>query len=144
MIFFSTIPNSYLAAMKEIETRSNPYPLTEKSLSTSFNKFENLGCFEGNQLISFVLYRVVLDEAEIIHVVSDGDKQKNGYANKLLKKLIGDIGNVQCVSSWYLEVRESNNAARRLYTNLGFKKVGQRKCYYKNREDAILMKFEKI
>ncbi len=38
----------------------------------------------------------------------------------------------------FLEVRESNLAARRLYERLGFKENGQRKAYYTNpTEDAV-------
>ncbi|MGZ7144902.1 GNAT family N-acetyltransferase, partial [Streptococcus pyogenes] len=40
----------------------------------------------------------------------------------------------------FLEVRESNKAARGLYEKFGFKKVGLRKKYYQNPvEDAVLM-----
>lgn len=39
-----------------------------------------------------------------------------------------------------LEVRESNYAARRLYSKYGFEKIGIRKRYYgDNHEDAVIM-----
>ena len=38
-----------------------------------------------------------------------------------------------------LEVRASNFGAQQLYEQLGFKKVGLRRRYYANGEDAILM-----
>ena len=39
----------------------------------------------------------------------------------------------------FLEVRESNTAARRLYEKLGFRQTGRRKSYYTNPiEDAVL------
>jgi ribosomal-protein-alanine N-acetyltransferase len=39
----------------------------------------------------------------------------------------------------FLEVRESNAAARRLYENLGFHENGRRKAYYAEpSEDAVL------
>jgi len=39
----------------------------------------------------------------------------------------------------FLEVRESNTAARRLYQKLGFEETGRRKSYYSNPvEDAVL------
>jgi len=41
--------------------------------------------------------------------------------------------------SVFLEVRESNKAARALYENLGFQQSGRRKSYYSNPlEDALL------
>ena len=40
----------------------------------------------------------------------------------------------------HLEVRESNEPARRLYTRQGFEIAGRRKRYYRfPKEDAILM-----
>jgi len=41
--------------------------------------------------------------------------------------------------SVFLEVRESNTVARRLYEKAGFQETGRRKSYYTNpTEDAIL------
>ena len=41
--------------------------------------------------------------------------------------------------SLFLEVRESNTAARKLYEKLGFRETGRRKAYYSNPiEEAIL------
>ena len=42
----------------------------------------------------------------------------------------------------FLEVRPSNNVARRLYQNKGFDEVGMRRNYYPamfGREDAVIM-----
>ena len=42
----------------------------------------------------------------------------------------------------FLEVRESNARARKMYTSFGFEETGRRKNYYptgNGREDAILM-----
>jgi len=39
----------------------------------------------------------------------------------------------------FLEVRESNTGARRLYEEFGFRETGRRKAYYTNpSEDAVL------
>ena len=41
----------------------------------------------------------------------------------------------------YLEVRESNDAARRLYASRGFEEVGRRRKYYRRPvEDAIVLR----
>jgi ribosomal-protein-alanine N-acetyltransferase len=43
----------------------------------------------------------------------------------------------------YLEVRESNTAARRLYASRGFEEMGRRRGYYKRpAEDAIVLRLE--
>jgi ribosomal-protein-alanine N-acetyltransferase len=43
------------------------------------------------------------------------------------------------VKEVFLEVRESNFPAIKLYYKLGFKEIGRRKGYYKG-EDALIMK----
>ena len=43
----------------------------------------------------------------------------------------------------FLEVRESNGAARALYAALGFTELARRKAYYSNpREDAVVMRLD--
>lgn len=43
--------------------------------------------------------------------------------------------------AWFLEVRESNKAARELYGGMGFETVGRRRAYYRDPpEDALILK----
>ena len=50
---------------------------------------------------------------------------------------------VKEVKSLFLEVRENNTAARKLYEKTGFVEVGMRKNYYSNpTENAVLYKME--
>jgi ribosomal protein S18 acetylase RimI-like enzyme len=47
-----------------------------------------------------------------------------------------------CCGTVFLEVRESNKAARNLYLSLGFQELGRRPEYYETPlEPAIVMKF---
>ena len=60
----------------------------------------------------------------------------NTYLIMLVKNLADSVSKV------YLEVRESNFSAIRLYNKAGFTEVGQRRGYYPTefgREDALLM-----
>jgi ribosomal-protein-alanine N-acetyltransferase len=42
----------------------------------------------------------------------------------------------------FLEVRESNQTARKFYESIGFQEIGRRRDYYKNPvESGIVMKF---
>ena len=53
------------------------------------------------------------------------------------------IKEVKEVKSLFLEVRENNTAARKLYEKTGFVEVGMRKNYYSNpTENAVLYKME--
>ena len=77
-------------------------------------------------------------EWEIENVVVASPAQRRGLGRRLVQELLtmaGDRG----AQSVYLEVRESNRAARALYSRVGFAETGRRKSYYSNpEEDAVL------
>lgn len=103
---------------------------------------------------SLALYLVAEDEGEILaygglwQVAGEGhitnlavhpDFRRMGIAAKILDKLLditGDNG-IECHT---LEVRESNEAAIKLYEKFDFKPGGIRKEYYEdNLEDALIL-----
>ena len=78
----------------------------------------------------FLVGRVIERDAEILNVVIHPDYRRLGKASKLIcmfEKEAKNAGSSRC----FLEVAESNNSARKLYTALGYLKVGQRDNYYK-------------
>ena len=89
----------------------------------------------------FVVYSRVLDEVCIHNIAVHPALQCSGFGQLLLAAMLAqarDGGAAYC----YLEVRESNLPARRLYERLGFNRDGVRKNYYPTatgREDAVLM-----
>ncbi len=65
--------------------------------------------------------------------------RRRGIGRKLLKRLIEDHRGSEGI---YLEVRESNLPARRLYESAGFRETGRRRNFYEDpREDAVLMSY---
>ena len=62
----------------------------------------------------------------------------------MLEKII-DIAQKKELESVTLEVNEHNEIAIKLYEKYNFKKIGKRKRYYNNVDDAIIMtlKFER-
>lgn len=81
----------------------------------------------------------VCRESDIMTVAVSEKFRGNGIGKKLLCTLEEELmGNSDVI---FLEVRESNHAARRLYTSHGFSEIGVRKNYYqKPTENAILYK----
>jgi [ribosomal protein S18]-alanine N-acetyltransferase len=76
-----------------------------------------------------------LIEREILNIAVDPKFRRHGIGRSLLAAELGRGG------THFLEVRESNNAARRLYEMQGFETVGGRNAYYNNpREAAIVMR----
>ena len=86
-------------------------------------------------LLGFILSRVAADEAEVLTVVVAAAQRKRGIGRQLLSSHIARLRNVR-VKTLFLEVGESNAAARKLYGNLGFAEVGRRKNYYRTDNPA--------
>ena len=85
---------------------------------------------------------VVLDEGYITNVAVCPDYRRQGIAGELLAvfRRFAEGNNLAFLT---LEVRESNAAARALYSKYGYKEVGVRKNYYDHpKENAVLMTLE--
>lgn len=91
-----------------------------------------------NEIVCFGGIKIILDESNIMDIVTKKDKRNQGFAKILLNKLINISKEKNCTSIT-LEVRENNIAAISLYESFNFKEVGRRKKYYKNGDTAILM-----
>jgi [ribosomal protein S18]-alanine N-acetyltransferase len=92
----------------------------------------------GDRVAGFAVARHTSpDELEILNVAVDPPFRRQGVARGLIGQLLAHFrGTV------YLEVRQSNLAARKLYHSLGFEVIGVRKDYYDSPgESAIVMKF---
>ena len=89
------------------------------------------------QLASFLIWRKVdEDEFEILQLETVPRFWRQGFARRLLETFLQ-----QNKGKVFLEVRESNTAARQLYEGKGFKIIGRRRGYYSGpREDAIVLR----
>ncbi|MFZ0735256.1 MAG: ribosomal protein S18-alanine N-acetyltransferase [Candidatus Sulfotelmatobacter sp.] len=86
----------------------------------------------------FVVARHVAPDWELENIVVAPAARRQGIGGRLLDALVSAARETNSAAV-FLEVRESNNAARRLYENSGFQQQGRRKSYYSNSmEDAIL------
>lgn len=77
-------------------------------------------------------------EWEIENIVVAPKVRRKGIGRQLVDALLAAAGETNS-ESVFLEVRESNAAARKLYESAGFQQNGRRKSYYSDPpEDAIL------
>ena len=86
-----------------------------------------------------VLVRGSSCEAEILQLAVDPSRRRQGLGIRLLREALAAITRAGAHVAW-LEVRTSNLEARRLYQRAGFLEVGSRPRYYRNGEDAVLMR----
>jgi [ribosomal protein S18]-alanine N-acetyltransferase len=94
------------------------------------------------QVQGFVIARVVGAEWEIENIAIAGPARRRGLGTRLLGEFL-DLAKARGAHSVFLEVRESNHAARSLYETWAFTESGRRKKYYKDpHEDAILYRLD--
>lgn len=102
-------------------------------------------CF-GNCLLGptgevwgFVIGQSLFDEAELYYIAIDPKQREKGYGKQLLDGFIKACRQ-RGAATIFLEVRESNEVVIAFYEKAGFQKSGVRKHYYKEGENAVLMR----
>src|SRR5947209_782754 len=94
---------------------------------------------QSGSVVGFIVGRQVDDEWEIENIAVTGSARRCGLGSRLVGELL-DLVRSRGGRSVFLEVRESNRAARSLYEKWAFLEVGRRKMYYQNpAEDALLL-----
>ena len=86
----------------------------------------------------FLVAQHLAPEWQLENIVVAPTARRKGLGKRLLNELLA-AANKTNSTAVFLEVRESNAAARTLYERTGFEQTGRRKSYYKNpSEDAVL------
>jgi ribosomal-protein-alanine N-acetyltransferase len=96
---------------------------------------------EGGNISGFVCAKIVAGDWEIENMVVAEQARRRAVGGGLLDELLRRARN-QAGGAVWLEVRESNQPARRLYEKHGFRVTGRRREYYREPvEDAVLYEF---
>lgn len=133
-----------LSEILEIEKASFTCPWSEQSFLEAFDS-PNITIYaaisgECDTAVGFACVLSIGEEAEILNIASSPDFRRMGTGTALLDFAINECV-LSGVREFFLEVRESNTPARRLYEKLGFEELGVRKKYYtKPTENAIIMR----
>jgi len=131
-----------LDAVMALELRAYPFPWTRAIFSDCLKHGYSGWLYEQDgQLQGYAMLMFVLDEMHLLNICIAPERQGQGLGSRLLKTL-EHIGQIRHAETCFLEVRQSNFAAIRLYLNAGFNEVGLRKGYYQaefGREDGIVM-----
>jgi ribosomal-protein-alanine N-acetyltransferase len=147
--------------MKENNNRVMIRPMTEEdllqvetieqesfSLPWSFDAFKStldredtlyLVAEEESVILGYCGMYISFDEGEIPNVAVKKEFRSRGIGEAMMNELLSRAGE-RGVCSAFLEVRKSNEAAKRLYEKLGFEEAGIRKNFYEfPKEDAVIM-----
>jgi ribosomal-protein-alanine N-acetyltransferase len=143
-----------LGAMLRIEQASFSDPWTVESLATAVSLERmhvlvaespvELDAEQGGDgavhLLGYVVALVVGPDAEIADLAVAPEARRRGIGRALLQRALDELA-AAGVRTLYLEVRESNQAARTLYDTHGFGCVGRRRGYYRQPlEDALVLR----
>jgi len=92
-----------------------------------------------NLVIGYANLYIVAGEVQVGNFAIAPGYRNRGIGKKLMNEILRIAAEGKC-DSIFLEVRESNEPAKALYTSFGFKSTGLRRNYYSNpRESAIIM-----
>lgn len=131
----------HLESVYIIETECFSHPWSRESLESEIENQTShfLVAIENNEVVGYIGMSIVIDEGYIFNVAVKENSRNKGVATALINELV-TYGKKNNFSFITLEVRESNEPARLLYSKFGFIKVGERKDYYTDpKENAILM-----
>lgn len=131
-----------LERVMEIEKESFADPWSRKSyeFEVAGNRFSIPVVLEFNhEIIGHAVVWKIFEEFHIATIAVAPEYRGQGWGKYLLSSLMEMAAEAEYA---LLEVRPSNTGAIHLYEKFGFAKVGMRRHYYRNGEDAVIMRKE--
>ncbi|MCP4154675.1 MAG: ribosomal protein S18-alanine N-acetyltransferase [bacterium] len=129
-----------------IEQEQFPHPWKKNffisELSHDIARFFVAEDTDSRALAGYIIFWIIEETIELHDIAVAESYKRKGIASKLVDFLLdtADGGNVIEV---FLEVRKSNQAAIAFYETYNFKKIDERKNYYKKpTENALVLKLE--
>ena len=118
-------------------------PWSEKSLELLLTDSGfGIVAIVDDKVVGYGGVMIALDEGQITDVAVSGAYRRRGIGMEIVKQIIYESAK-RGLSVLYLEVRESNRAARELYRACGFEECGVRKSFYRRpTENAVLMNYK--
>ena len=130
----------HLPEVAELERLCFSEPWSEKSLRmlTEQGGVGAVLLLDG-RVVAYGGMTTVLDEGAVTNIAVHPDARRRGFGRALTRYLLETVAQ-NGIRTVFLEVRESNGAARALYRSLGFVDCGVRKNFYRQpTESAIQM-----
>ena len=142
LITLRDLAESDLEEVLEIERASFSTPWRRNTFEGLLRRSDAdlIGATVEGALVGYAITWTILDQAELGNVAVTPAARRRGVGRMLVEAALRRVrrrGAREC----FLEVRESNVGARRLYEELGFSAIGRRRRYYASPvEDALVMR----
>lgn len=141
MLTFRKMTETDLDEVSNMEQRTFSMPWTKddyRQMLACQDAVYVVACLD-DKIVGSCGVRNILGEGEITNVMVDEAYRGQGISYPMLTELIRQ-GEQIGVSQFFLEVRQSNEAAIHLYEKCGFKAEGRRKNLYERPvEDGLIM-----
>ena len=134
-----------LAQVMEIERSSFDLPWSRSSFEKELRD-NSYACYlvaetgEEGKVVGYTGCWVLFDEAHITTLAVHPAYRRSGIGSMLLTSLL-ELAESRGAQQVFLEVRDSNMSARRLYAEFGFEIKGIRKKYYHDEDALVMMRF---
>nr|AGS53474.1 ribosomal-protein-S18p-alanine acetyltransferase [uncultured bacterium contig00038] len=118
--------------------------LEQSEFETLWGQVEEFEMLMLMDKCAFARWRVIekANEAELLRIAVEVAQRRKGLAKRLMNECVTYLSS-KGVKSFHLEVRASNEAARKLYESLGWRQIRTRKKYYRDGEDAVVYGFSR-
>lgn len=130
-----------LPQVEQIEKKCFSMPWSEKSFLDACNTPENiyLVCEIEGKIAGYCGMWTVLGEGNITNMAVDENYRQQGIGKALMQEM--ELrADKKDITIFFLEVRESNLPAQKLYASMGYSPIGKRKRFYERPvEDAVIM-----
>ena len=144
MIKYRLATLSDFEAVQAIENEcfKEPYSIEDLRYEFEGNPVNKIIVAENDgKVVGFIDFLITFNSSTIMQVAVTKEFRKNGIATQLLSEMENSFPKEidDLVETITLEVRESNEAAKKLYLKNGYKIVVIKTNYYKDGENAIYM-----
>ena len=131
-----------IPAIMAIERRAYEFPWTE-AIFRDCMRFGN--CCRvvelDGEIVAYVVMAVGGGEAHLLNLCTRPELRRRGLGRMMLMEML-ELARRLAAEAMFLEVRPSNDAARKLYHEAGFNEISVRRHYYPaklGREDALIL-----
>ena len=140
---FEPMTESWLDEIVEAEGRAYEHPWTRGNFSDSLRSgYQAQMLVAEETLLGYFVAMKGVDEVHLLNITVVPEHQSQGWGRIMLDAL-ALWARGQGAQWLWLEVRESNARAQRIYEEHGYRRVGERMGYYPaaggRREDAVVM-----
>lgn len=140
--WFEPMTEKDLESVMAIERRIYAFPWTYGNFRDSFRSgCPCITCRSSEGVLGYAIVTIGAGEAHLLNLSIAESQQRQGHGGRLLQYILG-LARAHQAHRLFLEVRPSNDGARRLYLRHGFERIGIRRDYYpaeSGREDALVL-----